>query len=64
MIQKIKKKLSNLDCNTVSCFILWLGVLITFIGLCVDAFYTLGPITGGEFLGIMLTIVGAIFMIL
>lgn len=44
MIQKLKEKLSNLDCNTVSYFILWLGVLITFIGLCVDAFYTLGPL--------------------
>ena len=63
MIQKIKKKLSNLDCNTVSYFIFWLGVLITFIGLCVDAFYTLGPITGGVFFGVVLMIVGAITMI-
>lgn len=64
MIQKIKKKLSNLDCNPVSYFILWLGVLITFIGLCVGAFYALGPITGCVFLRVMLTIVCAIIMIL
>lgn len=64
MIQKLKEKLSNLDCNTVSYFIFWLGVLITFIGLCVDAFYTLGPITGGVFFGVVLMIVGAITMIL
>lgn len=64
MIQKLKEKLSNLDCNTVSYFILWLGVLITFIGLCADAFYTLGPITGGVFFGVVLMIVGAITMIL
>lgn len=63
MIQKIKEKLSNLDCNTVSWFILWLGVLISFIGFCVDTFYTLGPIAGSVFLGAALTIIGAIIMI-
>lgn len=60
MIQKIKKKLSNLDHNTVSDFIFWLGVIIIFIGLCVDVFYNLGPIPGSLFLGVMLAIFGAI----
>lgn len=58
MIQKIKKKLSNLGCNTASYFILWLGVLITFIGLCVDVFSTLGVIGGTISMGLVLIMIG------
>lgn len=63
MLKKIKEKLSNLNCPTVGYFILWVGIIVTFIGLCIDAFYTLGPVTGSVFLGVTLMLVGAIFMV-
>lgn len=63
MIQKIKEKLSNLDHNTGSSFLIWLGVFVTFVGLCVDAFYTLGAISGTIAIGLMLMIVGFITLI-
>lgn len=63
MFQKIKEKLSNLNDSTVSSFIIWLGVFVTFVGLCVDAFYTLGAIPGTIAIGIMMMLVGFITLI-
>lgn len=57
MIQKIKKKLSNLDNNPVSSFLLCVGGFIVGIGLYIYVFSVYGAIAAAIVMGLIFMVI-------